>query len=137
MKIKLNIKRQVHEPPELLREKIDKYLVKNHYRITERGSNYVIFKDDEYSDRKWARSDYHTRIGEGKFEIHSSGQITELKLVYLTSVIFPVLGIMLLTGAAMFTKSALPIICSFVFSIPVLHKVLYLKEHVFNEILEP
>ena len=59
MKLKLSIQRQVELQPDILEEKINTYLKKNFYRVTERGLGFVIFIDDEYSDRKRPRSDYH------------------------------------------------------------------------------
>lgn len=136
MKIKLSIKRQVQLEPNVLEEKIDKYLKKNFYRVIERGAGFVIFIDDEYSDRKTFKSDYHTRIGEGKFEFHSTDQETSVKLIYLTSVLYPIFLMMLFAGAGMYTKSFTPILFSFAFALPIAYKIYYLNQHVFNEILE-
>ena len=86
MKLKLSIKRQVQLQPEILEGKINTYLKKNFYRIIERGPGFVTFIDDEYSERKRPRSDYHTRIGEGKFEFNATGHETAVKLIYLTPV---------------------------------------------------
>lgn len=136
MKIKLSIKRQIQVQPDDLQEKINNYLKKNYYRVTERGEGFIIFIDDEYSDRKRFRSDYHTRIGEGKFEFHSSGQMTVVRLIYLTPVLYPIFLIMSFTAVGIFINSFMPIFFSFAFSLPVLYKIHYLNEHVFNEILE-
>jgi len=136
MKLKLSIKRQVELQPDILEEKINAYLKKNFYRITERGPGFIIFIDDEYSDRKRPRSDYHNRIGEGKFEFNATGQQTAVKLIYLTPVLYPAFLMMLLVGAGMYTKSLLPIICSFAFYLPLLFKIFNMNDRVFNEILE-
>jgi len=63
MKIKISINKHVQLQPDVLEEKINRYLKQNFYRVIERGPGFVIFIDDEYSDRKRFRSDYHTRIG--------------------------------------------------------------------------
>jgi len=136
MKIKLNIKRQVTVQSEVLEEKISRYLKKNFYRVTDRGPGFVIFIDDEYSDRKRFRSDYHTRIGEGKFEFLAAGNETELKLTYLTPVLYPVFLMMLFMAAGFYIKSFMPIFFSFAFALPIAYKIYYMKEHVFDEILE-
>ncbi|MGY4538121.1 hypothetical protein ACVW0P_002541 [Mucilaginibacter sp. UYNi724] len=136
MKLKLSIKRQIQLQPDVLEEKINVYLKKNFYRIIERGPGFVIFIDDEYSDRKRPRSDYHSRIGEGKFEFNAMGQETAVKLIYLTPVLYPAFLMMLLVGAGMYSKSLLPIFCSFAFYLPLLLKILNMKDKVFNEILK-
>ena len=136
MKIKLNIKRQVTIPPDDLEEKINRYLIKNYYRIIERGSGYVIFIDDEYSDRKQPRSDYHTRIGEGKLEFHATGQGTFVKLTYFNSVLYPFLLTMLFVAYGMYYNTVAPIIFSLAFSIPFIFKIYNMNDRVFDDILE-
>lgn len=136
MKIKFRIKKKTQIQSDVLEEKINEYLNKNFYRIVDRGPGFIIFIDDEYSDRKRFRSDYHTRIGEGKFEFHFTGQETDVKLIYLTPVLYPIFLMMLFAAAGMYSKSFMPIFFSFGFSLPIFYKVYYLKEHVFNEILE-
>lgn len=136
MKIKLKIKERMQINSEILEEKINIYLKKNFYRIIEKGPGFVIFIDDEYSDRKRPRSDYHTRIGEGKFEFNSTGQETILKLIYFTPVLYPSFLMMLFVATGMYIKSLMPIFFSFAFSLPILYKIYYMNEHVFNEILE-
>lgn len=136
MKLKLSIKRQLQVRPEVLEDKINIYLKRNFYRIVEKGPGFVIFIDDEYSDRKRPRSDYHTRIGEGKFEFNAVGQETAVKLIYLTPVLYPALLMMLLVGVGMYTKSLLPIFCSFAFYLPLVFKIFNMNDKVFNEILD-
>ena len=63
--MKCKIKETFNIPPDVLEEKIVMYLKKNAYRITEKGLGYIIFTEDEYSERRIARSDFHTKIGEG------------------------------------------------------------------------
>ena len=135
MKLKLSMKSQVKLQPDILEEKINTYLKKDFYRITERGPGFVIFIDDEYSDRKTPRSDYHNRIGEGKFEFNAIGQGTAVKLIYFTPVLYPVFLMILLVAAGIYTKSLLPIICSLAFYLPLLFKIFNMNEKVFNEIL--
>jgi len=136
MKVKFSIKKQVQLPTDVLQEKIDIYLKNNFYRIIDRGPGFIIFIDDEYSDRKRFRSDYHTRIGEGKFEFFATGQVTIVKLIYLTSVLYPILLMMLFVAFGMYNKSFMPIVFSFAFLLPIIYKIYYLNGHVFNEILE-
>jgi len=136
MKLKFSIKRQVPIQSDVLEEKINIYLKKNFYRIVERGTGFIIFVDDEYSDRKRFRSDNHTRIGEGKFEFHSTDQETILRLVYLTPVLYPIFLMTLFAVVGMYSKFYILIFFSFAFSLPVIYRIYYLNEHVFNEILE-
>lgn len=138
MKFKYKIKKTLKIQADVLEEKINKYLTKNAYRITERGLGYIIFIEDEFSDRKKSRSDFHTRIGEGKFVInHSVDHETSVELIYLTSVSFIAVIIMLVSAFGIYTNNiVMPIVFSLVLTLPVLVKILYLKEHVFKEITE-
>ncbi len=137
MKIKFNIKQEVQLPAEVLEEKISKYLKKNFYRIVERGPGFVIFIDDEYSDRKRRRSDYHTRIGEGKFEYYSTGNATFAKLIYLTDISYPIILMTLFSATGFYyAHTFVPALLSLAFTLPIGFKIYYLNEHVFSEILE-
>ncbi len=136
MKIKLSIQREVRLQSDVLDEKINKYLKKNFYRVIERGTGFIIFTDDEYSDRKRFRSDYHTRIGEGKLEFYATDQKTIVRLIYLTPLFYPIFLMTVFATFGMYIKSLMPIVFSFAFSLPIIYKIYYLNEHVFNEILE-
>ena len=135
MKIKLSIKKDLQLQPEILNEKIEKYLKNNSYRIIEKGSGFIIFIDDEYSYRKRLRSDYHNRISEGKFEFNSLGNKTFVKLIYLTPVSYPIFIMMLFVVAGIYIQSFIPIFFSFAITLPILLKIYNLNENVFNEIL--
>lgn len=102
----------------------------------ERGTGFIIFTDDEYSDRKRFRSDYHTRIGEGKLEFYATDQKTIVRLIYLTPLFYPIFLMTVFATFGMYIKSLMPIVFSFAFSLPIIYKIYYLNEHVFNEILE-
>lgn len=52
MEVKLNIKRKLQLEPSVLEEKIYNYLKTNSCHIIERGSGYVIFIDDKFSNRR-------------------------------------------------------------------------------------
>lgn len=136
MKTKLDIKKEVPLQPEILEEKINNYLKKNSYRVIEKGPGFIIFIDDEYSDRKRYRSDYHTRIGEGKFEFNVTEQGTYVRLIYLTPILYPLIIMIIFAAGGAYLKSLIPILMSFALAIPVIHRIYYLKEHVFNEILD-
>ncbi|MEO6977254.1 MAG: hypothetical protein ABI113_02715 [Mucilaginibacter sp.] len=136
MKIKSNIKQEVQLQPEVLEEKIIEYLKKNYYRITDRGPGFVIFIDDEYSERKIARSDFHTRIGEGKFQFHVTQQGTFVKLIYLTPILYPLFLMTLFAAFGAYIKSFGPLLVSFACTLPVGYKFLYLNQRVFDDILE-
>jgi len=137
MKFKQIITKQIQMQPGDFEEKIVSYLKKNHYRITEKCPDYIIFTDDEFSDRRSSRSDIYTRVGEGKFEFHSTTeQQTNVKLIYLTSITFPLSLMMLISAFGIYIKSVAPIILSFVFAIPIIFRIFYLKGNVFREILE-
>ena len=138
MKFKYKIKKTLKIQAEVLEEQISRYLTKNSYRITERGLGYIIFVEDEFSDRRKSRSDFHTRIEEGKFVInHSSDHETNVELVYFTSFSFVAVLIMLVCAFGFYTNNVvMPIVFSLVLTLPMLFKILYLKEHIFKEIME-
>jgi len=138
MKFKYKIKRTLHIRAEVLEEKISTYLNKNSYRITERGPGYIIFMEDEFSDRKKSRSDFHNRIGEGKFVFNNSvDQETSAELIYLTSVSYYMFLVMLFCAFGIYTNTiVMSIVSSFALAIPILYKILYLNVHVFEEIME-
>ena len=136
MKLKLKIQKEVQLTPEVVEEKINTYLRNNFYRTVERGQGFVIFIEDEYSDRKHFQSDYHTRIGEGKFEFYVNHQGTAIKLICLTEVLYPIFVMTLFAAFGAYIKSFAPILASFAFSLPIIFKIYYLKAHVFSEIFE-
>lgn len=136
MKIRFDIKQDVQLQPEVFEEKLIEYLKKNFYRITDKGPGFVIFIDDEYSDRKRYQSDFHTRIGEGKFEFHASGDGTFVKLIYLTPVLYPLILMTIFAAGGAYVKSFAPILISFAFALPIGYKFMYLNQHVFDDILE-
>ncbi len=136
MKYKRTIQREVQLAPDILEGKINNYLKKNFYRITDRGDGYIIFIDDEFSDRKSSRSDVHTRIGEGKFEFYANAQGTFVKLIYLTPVLFPVFLMSVFAAFGAYIGSIGPIIVSFAFAIPLVVREYYLKGNVFKDVLE-
>ncbi|MBB6237000.1 hypothetical protein HDC90_001617 [Pedobacter sp. AK013] len=137
MKFKYKIKKTLQIEADLLEEKINRYLIKNSYRITERGLGYIIFVEDEFSDRRRSKSDFHTRIGEGKFVFNSINHETIVELIYLTSVSYFVVLVMLVCAFGIYTNNiVMPILSSFALTLPILFKIFYLNEHVFKEIME-
>jgi len=136
MEIRFDIKKEVQLKTEILEEKINSYLKRNFYRIIEKGPGFIIFIDDEFSDRKRLRFDYNTRIRKGKFEFHSIGQETYVRLIYFIPVLYLFVIIMLFAGIGMYSGSTILIVFSLAFSLPVIYKIYYLNEHVFKEILE-
>ena len=136
MKIKFHIEKEVQLQSDVLEEKLNNYLKKNFYRIVEKGPGYFIFIDDEYSDRKRFRSDYHTRIGEGKFTFHATNQGANIKLIYLTPVMYPAFLMTLFVATGIYVHAIAPILMSCAFTLPIIVKVYFLKLHVFNEVLE-
>ncbi|WP_184550907.1 hypothetical protein [Mucilaginibacter sp. FT3.2] len=138
MKFKYKIKKTFNTQTEVLEEKISIYLRKNSYRITERGLGYIIFVEDEFSDRRKSRSDFHTRIGEGKFAFnYSADHETKVELIYLTSVSYYAVLVMLVCAFGIYTNNiVMPIVFSLALTLPILYKIFYLNEHVFKEIME-
>lgn len=138
MKIKHKIRRIFQVPADVLEEKISRYLTRNSYRITEKGEGYIIFIEDEFSDRRKSRSDFHTRIGEGKFVFNYIGnQKTTVELIYLTSTSYYAILVMLVCAFGIYTNNIImPIVFSLALALPFLYKIIYLNEHVFNEIME-
>jgi hypothetical protein len=138
MEVKLNIKRKLQLEPSVLEEKIYNYLKMNSYRITERGSGYIIFIDDKFSNRRKSRSDFHTRIGEGKFEFNCLDRHeTSVQLTYFTSFSYYVFLVMLSSAFGIYTNNiVMPIVFSLVLTIPVLYRIYYLNLHVFEEVMK-
>lgn len=138
MKFKYKIKRVLKIRADVLEEKNNSYLTKNSYRIIERGLGYIIFVEDEFSNRRKFRSDFHTRIGEGKFVFnHSVDHETSVELIYLTSVSYFAFLIMLVCAFGIYTNNiVMPIVFSLALTIPIVCKIFYLNERVFKEILE-
>jgi hypothetical protein len=138
MKFKYKIKKKLKIQADVLEEKINKYLIKNSYRITERGLGYIIFVEDEFSDRRKARSDFHTRIGDGKFVFsYLTDHETSVELIYLTSVSYFAVFVMLACAFGIYTDNlVMPIVVSFALTLPVLYKIFYMNEHVFKDVME-
>jgi len=138
MKFKYKIKRTLQTQPGVLEEKVTTYLIKNSYRITEKGPGYIIFIEDEFSDRRRARSDFHTRIGEGKFIFNNViNDETSVELIYLTSVSYYVVLVILACAFGVYTSTLImPIVFSIALAMPILYRIFYLNSHVFNEIME-
>nr|WP_068893334.1 hypothetical protein [Pedobacter panaciterrae] len=84
------------------------------------------------------RSDFHTRIGEGKFVYNCSvDNETTVELIYLTSVSYFAVLVMLVCAFGIYTNNiVMPIVFSFALTLPILYKIFYLNEHVFKEIME-
>lgn len=138
MKFKYKIKKILKVRADVLEEKISTYLTKNFYRITERGLGYIIFVEDEFIDRRKSRSDFHKRIGEGKFVFnYSDDHETSVELIYLTSVSYFAVLVMLVCSFGIYTNNIImPIVFSVALTTPILYKIFYLNENVFKEILE-
>lgn len=137
-KLKLKIKRIFKIQPEILEEKINTYLKHNSYRIIEKSPGYIIFIDDEFSDRRRSRSDFHTRIGEGKFQFDylSEGETT-VELIYLTPLSHCFFLVMLFSAFGIYVDNfIMPIVISLFLTLPILWRIFYLNEHVFDEIME-
>ena len=135
MKIRLTIRRQLEIQPDEFKNKVDIYLKNNYYRILEEGPGYVIFIDDEYSDRKRRRSDYHSRIGEGKLEFYAKDNGTDAKLIFKTPVLYPIFLMMLFAIFGIYNRLMMPVFFSTAFLLPVFYKIYYLKENVFSDLL--
>lgn len=138
MKFKYKIKETLSLRADVLEEKISIYLRENSYRIVERGSGYIIFVEDEFSDRRKSRYDFNTRIGEGKFVFSNSvDHETYVELIYLTSLSYFAFLVILVCAFGIYTNDIImPVVFSFALMIPILHKILYLNGHVFKEIME-
>jgi hypothetical protein len=136
MKIKRAIKCQFELSPDVTEEKIKNYLKKNFYRVVEKGPGFIIFIDDEYSDRRSARSDVHTRIGEGKFDFSANAEGTFVKLTYLTPISYPFFIMMAFMAGGLYVRSITPILMSLAFTLPIAYRIYYLNKNVFHEVLE-
>ena len=138
MKFKLKIEKVINIQPDVLEKKIETYLTNNFYRITERGLGYIIFTEDEFSNRKRSRSDFRTRIGNGKFIFGENiGDEIRVELIYFTSISDYIVIVMLVCAFGIYIKNiVMPIVFSIVLAIPILVKIPYLNEHVFKELLE-
>ncbi|QRY60416.1 hypothetical protein [Sphingobacterium siyangense] len=137
MNFEYKIKRTVNITLIELENQIHKYLKNNCYKISENGNGYICFVEDELSNRRRSRSDFHTRIGGGKFifQEQANGNI-DIELNYLTSINYYLflVGITLVFG--IYTRNIImPIIFSIVLATPILFRIFYLNEHVFDKIL--
>lgn len=136
MNIKLTIKKQVKIKTDVFEEKVNRYLEKKFYRVVDRGIGFIVFTEDEYSNRKRLRSDAHTRVGEGKFEFHSNEDGTAIKLIYLTNITYPIILMTVFTAIGIYYGTFLPGLTSVVFTLPIVLRIFYLKEHTIDDILE-
>jgi len=140
MKFRYTIKRTLEISQDVLAEKIDTYLTNNAYRITERGPGYVIFVEDEYSNRRGSRADFHRRLQEGgKFVFtRLTDTETHAELIYFTSIAYPPVLLAILFGAfGIYTHNIImPVILSCVLTLPILYRIFYLNEHVFEDVME-
>ncbi|MEJ2881847.1 hypothetical protein [Pedobacter sp. GR22-6] len=138
MKFKYKIKKSLKIDPKVLEEKINTYLLNNHYRIVERAPGYIIFMEDEFSNRRQSRSDFHNRIGEGKFIFtEKTDDGIYLELIYLTSLSYYIVTVMLVTTFGVYTNNIImPIVISLALTTPILYKIIKVNERVFKEILE-
>lgn len=138
MKFKYKIKRTLNISPEVFGKKATAYLVHNSYRIIEKGAGYIIFIEDDFSDRRKSSSDFHKRIGEGKLsfrESHEGG--TSVELIFLTSVVYYVVFSMIIFSFGIYIDVfIMPIVFSILLTIPILKEIMHLNEHVFKDIME-
>ena len=84
------------------------------------------------------RSDFHSRIGEGKFIFKEINNVDiRLELIYFTSVS---LYVFIVTGYSAFgiylNNITMPIVVSIVLLIPIFVRIGYLNANVFKDILE-
>ena len=138
MKFKYKVNRTINLPLEILDNKITIYLKTNSYRIVEKGLGYIIFVEDEFSDRRKSRYDFHTRIGEGKFIFnYLTDNETSLELIYFTSLTYFAFLVMLVCAFGIYLNVIImPIVMSCILTLPIMVRILYLNEHVFAEIME-
>lgn len=136
MKIKFSIKKEIQLQPDIIEEKINKYLKKNSYRVTENVPGSIIFIDDRFSDRKTSKRDYYNRIEEGKFELQSKGESTIVKLVYLVPVLFEIIVITLIAASGAYFHNPGGILISFALTMSFGYKIYFLNKNVINDMLE-
>ena len=138
MNLKYKIKATLAVRFGVLEEKIDTYLQNNSYRITERGQGYIIFAEDEFSDRRKSRYDFHNRIGEGKFVFkYLTDEETSVELIFLTSLSYYMFLVLALFAFGIYLNTIImPIVMSTALTLPILLKIFYLNEHLFNEIMD-
>ncbi|MBD1363810.1 hypothetical protein IDJ77_08300 [Mucilaginibacter sp. ZT4R22] len=137
MNIKSKIKENFNIELDALELKINHYLASHFYRILEKGSDYIIFVDDEFSDRKRTRSDFHSRIGRGMFKF---GQLTDresyLELTYFTSLSHFIIMFFLFSAFCVYTNNfIMPIFISIGLTLPILIRIFHLNKHVFEEVM--
>ncbi|MCD0487348.1 hypothetical protein LPB86_03850 [Pedobacter sp. MC2016-14] len=138
MNLKYKVKETLEVRFEVLEGKIDTYLNNNSYRITERGQGYIIFAEDEFSDRSKSRYDFHKRIGEGKFVFkYLTDEETSVELIYLTSLSYYMFLVLSLSAFGIYLNTIImPIVMSTALTLPFILKFFYLNEHVFDEIMD-
>ncbi|PWG78232.1 hypothetical protein DDR33_23255 [Pararcticibacter amylolyticus] len=133
-KLSFKIQKLVHHAPEAIIEKITAYLTKSGYKIVERTETSLVFNEDVYSNRTSARSDYYTRVEDGKFEIVPSGSGIVVNLVYRVSIMRELifLLIILIVGITVDYKALL---LSALFVVNFIYKIRYLNNNIIDEIL--
>ncbi|OJW17966.1 hypothetical protein [Mucilaginibacter sp. 44-25] len=120
-----------------LENKVDFYLKRNFYRILEKGSNHIIFADEEFSDRKRQRSDFHTRVDKGKSEF---GLLPDnnvyLELTYYTSISDLIILFLLFTAFCIYTNNfVMPFFLFAALTVPILIRIYSLNKNVFEDLL--
>lgn len=138
----MNIKQKITETitigRDALERKIELYLYNKSYRIIEKGNGYIIFDEDKFSDRVGKRSDFYTRIGEGKFIFEEiNNEEIRLELIYFTSVSQYLFIVIAYSVFGIYVKDiTMPIVISIVSLIPFFIRIGYLNTNVFKGILD-
>lgn len=137
MKFKQTLTKEIEIQPDDFKEKVISYLLKNHYRITEKGVDYIIFKDDEFSNRKQLGVDIYIRIGTGKFVFNKSHEgHTSAKLIYLTPITYPLFIMVVMSAFGVYIGTISPAIFSLAFTIPIIFRIFAIEGNVFKDVLD-
>ncbi|TKC60138.1 hypothetical protein FBD94_14575 [Pedobacter hiemivivus] len=129
MKLSFKVKRVVQDEPQIIIEKITSYLKKFDYKVVERDEASLVFDENVYSDRTSSRSDYYTRVADGKFEIIVLDQETIVSLVYRVSILreFVFLLIIFIVAVTVDYKAlmlSIVFVANFIYKINCLNRVL-------------
>lgn len=132
LNLKTNLK--VKTSKEVLYTKIIAYLKEFGYKITEANENMVAFSDDEFREKPATRSDYYTRIAEGKIALATDGDEITLHFFYKIAVFWELLILSVITVLSFSMDYAIIIIGTLVL-INFICKLVYLKFSLIEDII--
>lgn len=135
MKLNFTIQKKTNLDKETVLNKIVLFLKDSNYKLIDRNDTMVTFDVDPYGRKAASKSDYYTKVDDGKFELNMIKQETTLSLDYRISILkeFIILSLMLFIGVVVDYKV---FFLSVAFIINFLCKIYYLNTHFLNNVLD-